>query len=115
MARSLGFVRPSRGCKLPAFRQTSRARHYSRRTEEAYVTWIRRFILFHEKRHPSVMSGPEINRFLTHLASERNVAASTQNQALCALLFLYGPVLGQKLEWVEVAIHAKRPKRLPVV
>ena len=100
---------------LDRVRQTLRARHYSRRTEEAYVPWIRRFILFHGKRHPSTMSGEEVNRFLTHLASERNVAASTQNQALCALLFLYGSVLGQKLEWVKVAIHAKRPKRLPVV
>ena len=66
-----------------------RVRHYSLRTEEAYVAWIRRFILFHGKRHPSAMSGEEVNRFLTHLASERNVSASTQNQALCALLFLY--------------------------
>ena len=77
--------------------------------------WIRRFILFHGKRHPSTMSGEEVNRFLSHLASECNVAASTQNQALCALLFLYGPVLGEKLDWVETAIHAKRPERLPVV
>lgn len=100
---------------LDRVRATLRARHYSRRTEEAYITWIRRFILFHEKRHPSTMSGEEVNRFLTYLASARNVAASTQNQALCALLFLYGPVLGQKLDWVETAIRAKRPKRLPVV
>src|SRR6266571_3940813 len=100
---------------LDHVKQTLRARHYSPRTEEAYVAWIRRFILFHGKRHPSTMSGEEVNRFLSHLASERNVSASTQNQALCALLFLYGTVLGQKLEWIEVAIHAKRPKRLPVV
>ena len=100
---------------LDCVRQTLRARHYSRRTEEAYVAWIRRFILFHGKRHPSTMSGDEVNRFLKHLAAECNVAASTQNQALCALLFLYGPVLDQKLDWVESAIHAKRPERLPVV
>jgi hypothetical protein len=79
------------------------------------VAWIRRFILFHGKRHPSTMSGRKVNLFLTHLASERNLAASTQNQALCALLFLYGPVLGQKLDWIDGAIHAKRPVRLPVV
>ena len=70
------------------------------------MAWIRRFILFHGKRHPSTMSGTEVNGFLSHLASERNVSASTQNQALCALLFLYGPVLGEKLDWVETAIHA---------
>jgi len=63
--------------------------------------WIRRFILFHGKRHPSTMSGEEVNRFLSHLASERNGSASTPNQALCVLLFLYGPVLGEKLDWVE--------------
>ena len=79
------------------------------------MAWIRRFILFHGKRHPSTMAVEEVNLFLTHLASERNVAASTQNQALCALLFLYGSVLGQKLDWIENAIHSKRPTRLPVV
>ena len=100
---------------LDRVKQTLRARHHSRRTEEAYVAWIRRFILFHGKRHPSTMSGEEVNRFLSHLASECDVSASTQNQALCALLFLYGPVLGEKLDWVEMAIHAKRPARLPVV
>ena len=61
------------------------------------------------------MAGEEVNRFLSHLASECNVSASTQNQALCSLLFLYGPVLGEKLDWVDTAIHAKRPERLPVV
>ena len=96
-------------------RQTLRTRHYSRRTEEAYVGWIRRYILFHGKRHPSTMSGVEVKAFLTHLACSANVAASTQNQALCALLFLYGKVLNQKLDWIETGIHAKRPERLPVV
>ena len=100
---------------LDRVRQTLRARHYSHRTEEAYVGWIRRFILFHGKRHPSTMSVEEVNRFLSHLASECSVSASTQNKALWALLFLYGPVLGEKLDWVETAIHAKRPERLPVV
>ena len=100
---------------LDCVRPTLRARHYSRRTEEAYVAWILRFILFHGKRHPSTMSGDEVNRSLKHLAAECKVAASTQNQTLCALLFLYGPVLDQMLDWVESAIHAKRPERLPVV
>lgn len=100
---------------LDSVRQTLRARHYSRRTEEAYIGWIRRFILFHGKRHPSTMSGVEVKAFLTHLACEANVAASTQNQALCALLFLYGEVLKQELDWIDAGIHAKRPERLPVV
>jgi hypothetical protein len=76
---------------------TLRARHGSRRTEKAYVAWIRRFILFHGKRHPSEMGGAEVTQFLSALAVQRNVAASTQNQALSALLFLYRDVLGQEL------------------
>jgi site-specific recombinase XerD len=74
---------------LDRVRAAIRARHYSRRTEEAYVAWIRRYIFFHGKRHPAEMGGPEISRFLTSLAVDRKVAASTQNQALSALLFLY--------------------------
>jgi hypothetical protein len=74
---------------LDRVRGALRARHYSRRTEEAYVAWIRRYIFFHGKRHPAEMGGPEISRFLTSLAVDRKVAASTQNQALSALLFLY--------------------------
>jgi len=106
---------PAKQRLMERVRETLRAKHYSRRTEEAYTGWIRRFIIFHGKRHPSTMSGEEVNAFLKHLASERNVSASTQNQALCALLFLYGPVLGEKLDWVQTAIQAKRPERLPVV
>ena len=75
---------------LDQVRIAIRTRHYSRRTEEAYVHWIRRFILFHGKKHPSLMGADEVNSFLSSLAVERNVSASTQNQALCALLFLYG-------------------------
>lgn len=92
-----------------------RARHYSRRTEEAYVAWIRRYILFHGKRHPAEMGAAEITQFLTDLAVRRKVAASTQNQALSALLFLYREVLGQEIPWLEDVVRAKRPRRLPVV
>jgi integron integrase len=99
---------------LDRVRETLRVKHYSIRTEEAYLSWIRRYILFHDKRHPRMMGTPEIEAFLTHLAVRNNVAASTQNQALCALLFLYNEVLGQELGPVD-AIRAKKPKRLPVV
>jgi integron integrase len=92
-----------------------RARHYSLRTEETYVAWIRRFILFHRKRHPAEMGEPEINAFLSDLAVRGHVAASTQNQALAALLFLYRHVLAKPLPALEVIVRAKRPKHLPVV
>jgi integron integrase len=100
---------------LDAVRERLRAKHYSYRTEEQYVYWIRRFILFHDKQHPKNMAGPEIERFLTDLANTFNVAASTQNQALSALLFLYREVLGVELPWLENVVRAKRPVRLPVV
>ena len=90
------------------------SRHFSIRTEDAYAAWAERFIRFHGIRHPDTMSEPEVNAFLTHLAVERNVAASTQNQALCALLFLYDAVLGRPLNELQV-VRASRPKRLPVV
>jgi integron integrase len=89
-------------------------RHYSIRTEDAYVDWAKRFILFHQKRHPAEMGRAEIEAFLTHLAVERHVAASTQNQALSALLFLYKSVLHQEVESVD-AVRARKPKRLPTV
>ena len=92
-----------------------RLRHYSIRTEEAYVDWARRFVLFHGKRHPADMGAEEIRDFLSHLASERNVSASTQNQAKSALLFLYKEVLGLDLPWLDEVISAKKGKRLPVV
>jgi len=92
-----------------------RARHYSPRTEKAYIGWIRRFILFHGKRHPREMAEPEIGEFLSTLATRDKVAASTQNQALAALLFLYQEVLLRKLEWLGDLVHAKRPARVPVV
>ena len=90
-------------------------RHYSIRTEEAYVSWIKRFILFHGKRHPLEMGEDEITRFLSTLAVHGQVSASTQYQALCALVFLYRHVLGQNLGWLEDVVRAKRPQRLPVV
>jgi integron integrase len=96
-------------------RQAIRTRHYSKRTEKTYVDWIKRFIYFHGKRHPLDMGEPEINQFLTDLAVRKKVSASTQNQALSAILFLYQQVLNKPLEWVNPAVRAKKPKRLPVV
>jgi hypothetical protein len=95
--------------------QAIRARHYSPRTEQAYLAWTVRFIRFHEKRHPEDMGEPEVNEFLTHLAVDERVAASTQNQALAALLFLYERVLHRPLGRIEGVVRARRPRRLPVV
>ncbi len=100
---------------LDRVRAALRTRHYSRRTEKAYVGWIRRFILFHGKRHPSEMGAAEITRFLSALAIERNVAASTQNQALSALLFLYREVLGRSCRGSTTSCGPSAPARLPVV
>jgi integron integrase len=101
---------------LDRVRDMLRVKHYSIRTEKTYVRWIRRYILFHDKRHPEEMGAREIEAFLTHLAVEKNVAASTQNQALCALLFLYNEVLEKDLTPDVIdAVRAKKPKRLPVV
>ena len=96
-------------------RDTLRLHHYSLRTEESYLHWIKRYILFHKKRHPSEMGATEISQFLTYLAVEKHVAAATQNQALSAILFLYKKVLNMNPGWVEDVVRAKRPKRLPVV
>jgi integrase len=100
---------------LDRVREACRVRHYSIRTEDAYVAWIRRFILFHDKRHPQEMGAADINRFLTHLAVAGNVAAATQNQAFSALLFLYQKVLEVDPGRIAGVVRAKRPKRLPVV
>jgi integron integrase len=100
---------------LDRVRVALRTLHYSARTEKAYVGWIRRFIVFHGKRHPETMGAPEIGAFLSSLATEAKVAASTQNQALAALLFLYQEVLGHELPWVGDLVHAKRPAHVPVV
>jgi integron integrase len=100
---------------LDQVRAAVRSRHYSRRTEESYVAWIRRYIFFHNKRHPSQMGAPEVAAFLTSLAVDSHVAASTQNQALSALLFLYREVLEVDLPWLDGIVRARRPERLPVV
>jgi len=100
---------------LDRVREAIRARHYSLRTEEAYVSWIRRYIFFHKKRHPAEMGEPEINAFLTDLAVNGRVAASTQNQALSALLFLYRNVLEKPFPNLESIVRARRPARLPTV
>ena len=96
-------------------RDVLRLKHYSIRTEDSYVDWIRRFILFHKKRHPKDMGRVEVEAFLTHLAVEGNVAASTQNQALSALLFLYHEVLKIEFDAPLDSVRAKKPARLPVV
>ncbi|MGH8121123.1 MAG: integron integrase [Gammaproteobacteria bacterium] len=100
---------------LDQVRDALRVRHYSIRTEETYIQWIKRYILFHHKTHPRDLAEIEISAFLTDLAVNKNVSASTQNQALSALLFLYQQVLGIKLDWLDDVVRAKRPKRLPVV
>jgi integron integrase len=100
---------------LDQVRDAIRRKHYSIRTEATYCDWIRRYILFHGKKHPKDMGAAEIERFLTHLAVAGNVAASTQNQALCALVFLYKHVLAMEINGKIDAVRAKRPKRLPVV
>jgi len=100
---------------LEQVQQAIRRLHYSRRTEETYVHWIRHFIYWTGKRHPATLGEPEVTAFLSHLATERNVAAATQNQALAALLFLYKQVLSRELGWFDDLVRAKRPVRLPVV
>jgi integron integrase len=100
---------------LQRVRQTIRARHYSRRTEKAYAGWIRRFLAFNKYRDPMAMGAQEVRAFLTHLAMQQKVSASTQNQAFSALLFLYREVLEQKLEGLEDTPRAKGPVRLPLV
>jgi site-specific recombinase XerD len=100
---------------LDRARETLPVRHCSRRTEEAYVARIRRYIFFHGKRYPAELGGPDVIRFLRALAVEKHVAASTQNQALSALPFLYGDVLGVELPWLDDIVRAKRPERPSIV
>ena len=116
--RALHEAGPSEPAKprlLDRVRAALRLLHYSRRTEAAYVGWIRRYILFHGKRHPADMGAAEVTGFLSSLAVDGRVAASTQNQALSALLFLYRNVLEVDLPWLDRVVRAKRPERLPVV
>ena len=107
---------PAKGLRLrELLHEAIRSRNYSRRTEKSYWFWIRYYILFHRKRHPREMGGTEVQGFLSWLATERNVAAATQNQALAALLFLYQKILGMNLPWLDGMTRAKRPVRLPTV
>jgi integron integrase len=100
---------------LDQVRQTIRRKHYSLRTEAAYVDWIKRYIFFHQKRHPAEMGAPEIEQFLNFLAVQKSVSASTQNQALSALVFLYREVLRKEFDWLQNLVRAKRPVKVPTV
>lgn len=100
---------------LDRMRDALRVRHYAIRTEQCYVDWVKRFILFHGKRHPSEMGAVEVNEFLTHLAVAGRVTAGTQTQALCAILFLYRAVLETEPGWLGEVVRANKPRRLPVV
>ena len=115
IATTIPLGRPQPPRLIDRVRLAIRARHYSTRTEEAYVAWIKRFIFFHGKRHPVEMGAEEVTCFLSSLALRERVSASTQNQALSALLFLYQRVLQQDLPWLDRIVRAKRPSRLPVV
>ena len=106
----------SKGKKLlDQLRDAIRLRHMSYETEKSYAAWVKRYILFHDKKHPSLMGSDEVTAFLTHLAVDLKVSASTQNQALAGLLFLYRNVLNVDLPWLEDVVRAKRPQRVPVV
>ena len=100
---------------LDRLRAAIRLKHYSIRTEQSYVDWAKRYIFFHNKRHPNEMAEGEIRSFLSHFAVDRKVSASTQNQALSAILFLYKEVLKKPLDWIQGVKRAKRSSRLPVV
>lgn len=108
-------VSPQQPRLLDRVRDRLRVKHYSYRTEQAYVHWIKRFILYHGKLHPADMGAPEVEAFLSHLATEREVAAGTQNQAKHAVLFLYKEVLAADLPWLDGITSAKVSRRLPVV
>ena len=100
---------------LAVARERMRTRHLALRTEQAYLQWMRRYIAFHDRRHPRRLGAPEVEQFLTHLAVRRKVSAATQNQALQALLFLYRQVLEIELPWLNNVTRAGSAKRLPVV
>ena len=107
--------RPAAPRLIPSVRNAIRRKHYSLRTEQAYIEWIKRYVVFHGKQHPSALGAAEVEAFLTHLAVDARVAASTQNQAKAALLFLYRQVLESDLPWLEGAVRARMPQRLPTV
>jgi integrase len=96
-------------------RNRLRTLHYSYRTEQQYLGWVRRFVVFHHKRHPAELGAPEVEAFLSHLAVDRKVSASTQNQALAAILFMYRHVLETELPWLDSVVRAKPSRHLPVV
>ncbi|PTQ84863.1 phage integrase family protein [Nitrosomonas ureae] len=100
---------------LDQVREKIRFKHYSISTEKTYISWIRHYIVFNDKRHPADMGAVEVERFLTYLANDRHVSSATQNQALSAILFLYGDVLALDLPWLNGLERSKKPKRLPVV
>ena len=106
---------PAQPKLLDQVRAKIRVKHYSIRTEQAYVDWIKRFIVHFDKRHPRDLGAAEVEAFLTHLAVEGQVAASTRNQAKCAILFLYREVLAQELPWLDNVERAEQPHHLPVV
>src|SRR5438270_12884647 len=108
-------ARPDKPKLIDKVRNAIRLKHYSIRTEQTYVDWIKRFILFHGKRHPQEMAENEVSQLLTHLTRDGRVAASTQNQALSALLFLYKEVLKQEIGWLQNVERAKKSARLPIV
>jgi integron integrase len=116
--QTIGYIDSRSGSApklMKRLRLALRSRHYSKRTEQAYYLWVKRFIYFHKIRHPAEMAEPEINAFLTHLAVKEKVSASTQNQALSALLFLYRHVLEREVGDLGNVVRARKPKRLPVV
>jgi hypothetical protein len=104
---------PGKAKLLDRVREAIRLKHYSLRTEQTYIDWIKRFILFHGKQHPELLGGEAVRDFLSDLASTKNVAASTQNQAFSALLFLYREVLKQELPWIADIERAKHPPKIP--
>ena len=114
-ATSVSAPEPGKPKLLDQVRHRCRVRHLALKTEQAYVNWVRRFVVFHRMRHPLEMGAKEVSEFLTHLAVEGRVAASTQNQALSALLFLYREVLERDFGWLDDVVRAQKPKRLPVV
>ncbi|MBI5922556.1 MAG: phage integrase N-terminal SAM-like domain-containing protein, partial [Betaproteobacteria bacterium] len=114
-APALSVTAPQQPKLLDRMRAAIRIRHYSLATERTYVGWVKRFIYFHQKRHPAEMGAPEVESFLSALATELDVSASTQNQAMHAILFLYRDVLGVTLPWLDGITRAKVSKRLPVV
>ena len=116
LATSNGGPRNTKNPRLlDLVRNVIRCKHYSIRTEHSYIDWIKRYIHFHDKQHPEKLNETHISAFLTHLAVDKKVASSTQNQALCALIFLYRQVLNREIGDFDNLIRAKRPAKLPVV